>query len=120
MDVQKIVDEVAARTRIRIDKDDPAFAMATLIDVACEQALERVKIRFDASLKYFEQGATKVQGRMAAMLVKEITAKLVVLKSKSATKSTRDAGWPERPFIALVIVFVSGLILGMVLAIKLF
>lgn len=85
MDVHKIVDEVAARTQIRIDKDDPAFAMATLIDLACDKALDQIKARLDSTFVEFEQSALKLQGRMAAMMVLEIQKKLVP-KSKATDR----------------------------------
>jgi hypothetical protein len=113
MDVQKIVDEVAARTQIRIDKDDPAFAMATLIDVASERALDRIRARLDTTLVEFEQSALKLQGRMAAMLVKEIQTGMTIPASKPPKATEKpDAIWAEVPLRDAIVVFLAGLMVG--------
>jgi hypothetical protein len=115
MDVQKIVDEVAARTQIRIDKDDPAFAMATLIDVACQKALDQIKTRLDTTLVEFEQSALKLQGRMAAVLVVEIQKKLVIPEPKPLEAAANpDAIWAEVPLFDITVVFLAGLLVGAV------
>lgn len=112
-------DEVAARTLIRIDKDDPAFATATLIDVACEKALDQIEARLDATIVEFEHSALKLLGRMAAMLVLEIQKKLVVPESKvTGAESEPDTTWVEIPLAHTVIVFGSGFLLGIAIALE--
>ncbi len=68
MDVEKLIGEVAARNGIRIEPDDPAFALVTLNQLVLEEAVKNLVREIRAATADFESAAERVQSRVGAML----------------------------------------------------
>jgi hypothetical protein len=83
MDVEKLIGEVAARNGIRIEPDDPAFALVTLNQLVLEQTVQDLVVQIRAATAEFESAADRVQKRAGTILAREVT--------KRSTQSERDA-----------------------------
>ncbi|MDI3254073.1 MAG: hypothetical protein QJR10_04710 [Bacillota bacterium] len=72
MDVEILIGEVAARNGIRIEPDDPAFALVTLNQLVLEEAVKNLVREIRAATADFESAAERVQQRGGTMLAREI------------------------------------------------
>ena len=104
LDTKRLIAEVAARNGIRIDPDDPAFALVTLVQLVLEESSRQISDEVKASIAEFERSVQKVEtraGRMLAERVKEAAAEFSVQlqqqleppgpKSAVAATSIREA-----------------------------
>ena len=60
-DIQGLITEVAARHKLLLKPDDPAFAIVTMNRLVLEESLETVHTRIIDELHAFENAALKVQ-----------------------------------------------------------
>ena len=71
-DVQRLIDEVAARHRILLKPDDAAFAIVTMNRLVLEESLEAIHSRIVQDLALFEAAAKKMQIRAVTVLAAEV------------------------------------------------
>ena len=71
-DVQRLIDEVAARHRLLLKPDDAAFAIVTINRLVLEESLEAIHSRIVEDLALFEAAAKKVQTRAGTVLAAEV------------------------------------------------
>lgn len=71
-DVQRLIDEVAARHRLLLKPDDAAFAIVTMNRLVLEESLEAIHCRILEDLALFEAAAQKMQTRAASVLAAEV------------------------------------------------
>ena len=71
-DVQRLIDEVAARHRLLLKPDDAAFAIVTMNRLVLEESLEAIHSRIVEDLALFEAAAKKVQTRAGTVLAAEV------------------------------------------------
>ena len=132
LDTKRLIAEVAARNGIRIDPDDPAFALVTLVQLVLEESSRQISEDVRASIAEFERSVQKVEtrsGRMLAERVKEAAAEFSVqlqeqleqLRPKSAIAATQVRESRRRPrsyrsiaigAVAAIAVFMVGVWIG--------
>jgi hypothetical protein len=71
-DVQRMIAEVAARHRLFLKPDDPAFAIVTMNRLVLEESLETIHSRVLKDLTLFETAAQKSQIRAGTVLAAEV------------------------------------------------
>ena len=71
-DVQRLIDEVAARHRLLLKPDDAAFAIVTMNRLVLEESLEAIHSQIHGDLALFEAVAKKMQTRAGVMLAAEV------------------------------------------------
>ena len=71
-DVQRLIDEVAARHRLLLKPDDAAFAIVTMNRLVLEESLEAIHSQIHQDLALFEAAAKKMQARAGIMLAAEV------------------------------------------------
>jgi hypothetical protein len=71
-DVQRLIDEVAARHRLLLKPDDAAFAIVTMNRLVLEESLEAIHSRIVEDLALFEAAAKKMQTRAGTVLAAEV------------------------------------------------
>ena len=71
-DVQRLIDEVAARHRLLLKPDDAAFAIVTMNRLVLEESLEAIHSRIVEDLALFEAAAKRIQTRAGTLLAAEI------------------------------------------------
>src|SRR5690349_19008842 len=117
LDTKRLIAEVAARNGIRIDPDDPAFALVTLVQLVLEESSRQVSEDLRASMAEFERSVQKVEtraGKILAERVKEaahdFTVQLQQTLEQSRPRNAVNAGpaqeSPRKPgayrFIAII------------------
>jgi len=73
-DVQRLIDEVAARHRLLLKPDDAAFAIVTMNRLVLEESLEAIHSRIVEDLALFEAAAKKMQTRAGTVLLQRRSA----------------------------------------------
>ena len=71
-DVQRMIDEVAARHRLLLKPDDAAFAIVTMNRLVLEESLEAIHSQIHEDLALFEAAAKKIQTRAGTFLAAEV------------------------------------------------
>jgi CHASE3 domain sensor protein len=71
-DVRELIGEVAARNNIRLDEDDPIFAVGTINRLMIEEAVEQMSARFKAIVQEFEKSACEVDCRAGKFFADEV------------------------------------------------
>jgi hypothetical protein len=72
MDIKSLIGEVAARHNIRLEPDDPMFALVTLNQVVLQEAADRSEARLRSALAEFIDAADKLEGRAGRALAENI------------------------------------------------
>jgi GAF domain-containing protein len=70
--VQRLIDEVAARHRLILKPDDAAFAIVTMNRLVLEESLEAIHSRIAEDLAMFEAAAGKMHTRAGTVLAAEV------------------------------------------------
>jgi hypothetical protein len=81
VDIEKLIGEVAARNGIRIEPDDPAFALVTLNQLVLEQTVEHLVGQIRAAAGDFESAAERAQSRAGAALARGVAARSAQLRA---------------------------------------
>jgi hypothetical protein len=89
-DVQRLIDEVAARHRLVLKPDDAAFAIVTMNRLVLEESLEAVHSHIVEDLALFEAAAQKVQTRAASFLVGQVRESVAGIR-KEIERDIQDA-----------------------------
>jgi len=92
-DLQRLVAEVAARNKIRIEPDDPLFAVVTLNQLVLEESAQRLLDRVEATITGFETSIHQVENRagkvLAQRLKESVTEAQRVLQSDVSSACAR-------------------------------
>ena len=123
-EIRELIGQIAARNNIRVDEDDPIFAVGTINRLMLEEAVEDLMKRIRAVIKEFEASARAVDSHAGKLFADEVrqsaTAwrfqladdiKAAGLKSAELVKKASVAH--SRP--SMIRWGVSGLILGLAL-----
>ena len=70
-DRQKIIALIAERNGIRVEKDDPVFAVATICQAHLEEAGHQIEASMRERLAEFESAVAKVQTRAGQLVAAE-------------------------------------------------
>lgn len=105
MDVEKLIGEVAARNGIRIEPDDPAFALVTLNQLVLEEAVKNLVREIHAATADFESAAEIVQNRAGSMF-----ARMLSERGRQLQTAQRDAEYISGR--VAVIWFIVGVLCG--------
>jgi hypothetical protein len=72
LDVKRLIGEVAAQNGIRLEPDDPAFALVTLNQLVLEETANRVFEQISAALVQFSEGLSKGEQLAGKTLAQEV------------------------------------------------
>lgn len=112
LDKERIIAEVAARNGIRIERDDPIFAVLTVTQMALDDAGDQLEERIRALMSDFEANVRAVErlaGRAvgdqaknhAAALKQELRSDINSAAAKATELVTRVHRAHERPNIVM-------------------
>lgn len=79
---QKLIGLVAQQNGIRIDKDDPIFAVATICQVYLEEAVQQADARIGERIAEFETAVRKVQTRAGQLVAAEFNDRVAALRGE--------------------------------------
>jgi hypothetical protein len=118
MDNRALIGEVAARNQIRLEEDDPAFALVTLNQLVLEQTAAEILQQVRASMAEFEQSASRLQGRLGGVLAQELKRALATAqppRQSFVSKAAPDpsaAKWMSLGAGAALGCFLLGFVVG--------
>jgi hypothetical protein len=72
LDIKQLIGEVAAKNGIRLEPDDPAFALVTLNQLVLEETANRLYERVSSSLAKFADSLAKTESRAGKLLADEV------------------------------------------------
>src|SRR5215467_10363155 len=72
IDVRRLIAEVAARNGIRVEPDDPAFALVTLNQLVLEDFITRTDERIRLGIAEFMDAVHKTETRAGKILAAEV------------------------------------------------
>ena len=81
-DRQKIISLIAERNGIRVEKDDPVFAVATICQAYLEEAGRQIEASIRERLAEFEAAVGKVQARAGQLVAAEFNERVASIRSE--------------------------------------
>ncbi len=82
IDRQKIIGLVAEKNGIRVEKDDPVFAVATICQAYLEEAGRQIEASMRERLSEFEVAVAKVQSRAGQLVTAECNDRVASIRSE--------------------------------------
>ena len=82
IDRQKIIGLVAEKNGIRVEKDDPVFAVATICQAYLEEAGRQIEASMRERLSEFEVAVAKVQTRAGQLVTAECNDRVASIRSE--------------------------------------
>ena len=99
--VKRLISEVAAQNGIRVEPDDPLFALVTINRIVLDEATQKLQDHIQARIAEFDASMYKAEGRagkMLAQMVKESAEKM----RQGLHGDIHVAGLKAREFVHLV------------------
>jgi hypothetical protein len=99
--VKRLISEVAAQNGIRVEPDDPLFALVTINRIVLDEATQKLQDHIQARIAEFEASMHKAEGRagkMLAQMVKESAEKM----RQGLQNDIQIAGMKAREIVASV------------------
>ncbi|MDQ1470510.1 MAG: Transcriptional activator TraM [Bryobacterales bacterium] len=84
VDVQSLIGEIAARNGVRVDHDDPIFAVSTINRLMLDDAIETLIERVRVVIGEFEASAHLVDNRAGKVLADEVRKSAAAWKTEIA------------------------------------
>ncbi len=135
LDVKRLIGEVAAKNGIRLEPDDPAFALVTLNQLVLEETVNRLNEHVSLLLEQFTASLSKVEQRAGALLAQQVKSSRTELRTELETlfefarKTPREQSsqlsqttgrslmykWMAVGGMSGILLFISGIRVGMML-----
>jgi CHASE3 domain sensor protein len=96
LDKERVIAEVAAKHKVRVEPDDPYFAAATITQMALEETVRELQVRIHASIAEFDASVRVVERRAGKMLAQEVKDCAAAIRGElqkdivNATKKARE------------------------------
>lgn len=133
IDQQQLIGHVAAKNGIRLEPDDPAFALVTLNEVVLQGASEALTQELRQMLNSFSEAVAKTEHRAGKALAQEVKTVAAVLRhelnsdieraslkanelvTKVSAANARQVivKWAAAGSLAALLLFLCGVILGL-------
>ena len=119
--IRRLIGEVAAKHGIRLDADDPAFAIVTLNQLMLEESLKRAMDAFTDLPIEWEKASQRIQTRTGAAIGEEVKAALAAIKEagdraqRLATGGSTHRLWVAAGAVAAAALFATGFVVGKLL-----
>ncbi len=124
IDTKDLIGEVAARNGIRLEPDDPAFALVTLNELVLERAIGEIAEQVRGSASELAKAAEKVHARAGVLIARELKDSTAALRedvdrlakrlNMMTTARTANGGfWACVGAILALFAFAGGLTVGL-------
>ena len=90
-DLKRLIAEVTARNGIRIEPDDPLFAIVTLNQLVLEETAQRLLERVEATVAGFETSIHQTENRAGRVLAQRLKESLA--EAHRALQSQASSAW---------------------------
>ena len=138
LDVKRLIGEVAAKNGIRLESDDPAFALVTLNQLVLEETVCQLNEQIASTLHQFTDALNKAENRAGKVLAQDVKAAAAELRkelNEDITKASLKARelvaevsrahsrpvmykWMALGIVTALLSFVGGMLAGRVLIIR--
>ena len=99
--VKRLISEVAAQNGIRVEPDDPLFALVTINRIVLEEATQKLQDHIQARIAEFEASMKKAEGRAGKMLAQMVKESAEQMR-QGLQGDIHVAGLKAREFVHLV------------------
>jgi hypothetical protein len=100
-DVKRLISEVAAQNGIRVEPDDPLFALVTINRIVLEEAAQKLDDRMQARIVAYDASMDKAEMRAGKMLAQMVKASAEQMR-QVLQDDINFAGLKAREFVHLV------------------
>ena len=119
LDVKRLIAEVSAQNGIRLEPNDPAFALVTLNQLVLEETVQRVLDQISATLTQFAESLSKCEHLAGKTLAQEVKAAAIEARREWAAElqATQSGSAPgvRHTQLAQLRWLAAGVLLGIVL-----
>ena len=84
-DVHELIGKVAEQNGIRLDQDDPAFALVTLNELVLKATAEHLRSEIQSTIDSFSDAVQRLESRAGAVLAHEVKQATADLRRHLAT-----------------------------------
>ncbi|HEX4167242.1 MAG TPA: hypothetical protein VHZ55_17390 [Bryobacteraceae bacterium] len=131
LDVPRLIGEVTARHGIRLEPNDPAFALVTLNQLILEETATRLTENVSSILTQFSGSLNKTERRVGAILAQDLKSAITEIRSHLRIEpeaqsrnilvpptllKTVEYGWAALGLLAAMLIFGIGIAVGTVIA----
>lgn len=100
-DVKRLISEVAAENGIRVEPDDPLFALVTINRMVLDEAIQRLQGQIQARIAEFNADMEKAEGRAGSILAQKVRESAEQMR-QGLQNDIHLAGLKAREFVHLV------------------
>ena len=132
IDQQRLIGEVAAKNGIRLEPDDPAFALVTLNEIVLQDTVAALTHEIRSSLQSFAESLTKTENRAGKVLAQDVKvaaaelrrqlnsdienaslkAHELVIKVSAVNSRPLMVRWLATGSLAALLLFLCGVVVG--------
>lgn len=131
LDVQRLIGEVAAKNGIRLEPNDPAFALVTINQLVLEESVTRLTENVSLILTQFSGSLNKTERRVGAILAEDLKSAITEIRNYLAVEpeaqsrqvlvpptlsKTVEYRWAALGSLAAMLIFGIGIAVGTVIA----
>ncbi len=99
--VRELIGQVAARNSVRVDEDDPIFAVSTINRLMLEETVEQMASRFRGIVQEFETSARSVDDRAGRFFANEVRRSAMAWRDQ-INDDVKAAGMQSEKFVKAV------------------
>jgi Transcriptional activator TraM len=101
LDVKRLISEVAVQNGIRVEADDPLFALVTMNRIVLDEATQKLRDQIQARIAEFEASMQKAERRAGSMLGQMVKESAEQMR-QGLQSDIHMAGLKAREFVHLV------------------
>ncbi len=101
LDVKRLISEVAVQNGIRVEADDPLFALVTMNRIVLDEATHKLQDQIQARIAEFEASMQKAERRAGSMLGQMVKESAEQMR-QGLQSDIHMAGLKAREFVHLV------------------
>ena len=101
LDVKRLISEVAVQNGIRVEADDPLFALVTMNRIVLDEATQKLQDQIQARIAEFEASMQKAERRAGSMLGQMVKESAEQMR-QGLQRDIHMAGLKAREFVHLV------------------
>jgi hypothetical protein len=101
LDVKRLISEVAIQNGIRVEADDPLFALVTMNRIVLDEATQKLQDQIQARIAEFEASMQKAERRAGSMLGQMVKESAEQMR-QGLQSDIHMAGLKAREFVHLV------------------
>jgi type IV pilus biogenesis protein CpaD/CtpE len=98
LDVKRLIGEVAAQNGIRVEPDDPVFALATINQIMLNEAMREFSEQIRERMAEFEESFGKAERRAGHVLAQEVKEAAAQMRQE-LQKDIHAAGMKAREIV---------------------